>query len=205
MTPLSKLPWAGRGRIAQYAEERCLLSLSLFVGSLSVQKMSVEMLLSRLQMKAYSTARLALARADQNLVAEFAASEEAFTGYLCGGHHAVAVAAFRWLCAVLHSHDGSSDFSVVSVTQLPLEKPTPHSFSVLLADASCVRCQLHPRRTGKAAGGRKCTDKVFPAIQKKGFDSWQVDVQVLSGLHAHFDNRDRPHSSQRFIPEICCR
>ena len=97
------------------------------------------MLLSRLHMKAYSIARLALARADQNLVAEFAASEEAFTAYLCGGHHAVAVAAFRWLCAVLHGHDGSSDFSVVSATQLPLKKPTPHFYSMALADAHVLR------------------------------------------------------------------
>ncbi len=167
--------------------------------------MSAEMLLSRPKMKAYITARLALALADQNLVAEFAASEEAFTGYLCGGHHAVAVAAFRWLCAVLHGQDGASDFSVVSATQLPLEKPTPHSFSMVLADGSCVRCRLHPRRTGRAAGGRRCTDKVFPAIQKKGPDSWQVDVQVLNSLYAHREDCTPPHSSHRFIPGTCCR
>lgn len=183
----------------------CLLSVSLFVGSLSVQQVSAEMLLSRLQMKAYSIARLALARADQNLVAEFAASEEAFTGHLCGGHHAVAVAAFRWLCAVLHGHDGSSDFSVVSATQLPLKKPTPHFFPIALADSSCVACRLHPQRIGRPAGGQHCADKVSPAIEKKGPDNWQVDVQVLSGLHVHFNNRDPPHSSHHFIPENCCR
>ncbi len=167
--------------------------------------MSAEVLLSRPKMKAYSTARLALAQADQNLAAGFAVSDEAFAGYLSGGHHVVAVAAFRWLCAVLHGHSGASDFSVVSATQLPLGESTPHAFSLALADGSCVECRLHPQRTGKAAGGRTCIDKVSPAIEKKGPDSWKVVVQVLNGLHAHRDNRNPSHSSHRFIPETCCR
>ncbi len=144
--------------------------------------MSAEMLLSRPKMKAYTTARLALAQADQNPGAKFAVSDEAFAEFLPGGYHAVALAAFRWLCAVLLGHDGSSDFSVVSATQLPLGKPTPQSFSMVLADGSFVACRLHPQRGGRAAGGRTCLDQVSPAIQKKGPDSWQVEVQVLNGL-----------------------
>lgn len=147
--------------------------------------MSAEMLLSRPRMNAYITARLALARADQNLGAEFAGSDEAFAKYIFRGHHAVAVAALRWLCAVLHGQDVASDFSVVSATQLPLKNRTPHWFSVALAEGSGVQIRLHPQRKGKAAGGRLCIDEVHPAIQKKGPDSWQVDVQVLRGLHAH--------------------
>lgn len=167
--------------------------------------MSAEMLLSRPKMKAYTTARLALAQAGQNLGTKFAVSDEAFAEYLSAGHHAVAVAAFRWLCAVLHGHDGASDFSVVSATQLPLGKPTSHSSSMALADGSFVACRLHPQRTGRAAGGRACIDKVAPAIQKKGPDSWQVDVQVLNGLHAHRNHCNPPHSGHRVIAGTCCR
>ncbi len=167
--------------------------------------MSAEMFLSRPKMTAYTTARLALAQADQNPGARFAVSDEAFAHYLSGGHHAVAVAAFRWLCAVLHGHDGASYFSVVSAMQLPLGKPTPHSCSVALADGSLVESRLHPQRTGRAAGGRTCVDKVSPAIQKKGPDSWQVDVQVLNGMHAHRNHYNPPHSSHRAIAETCCR
>ncbi len=141
--------------------------------------MSAEMLLSRPKMKAYTTARHALAQADQDPGAKFAVADEAFAEYLSEGHHVVAVAAFRWLCAVLHGHDGAS---VVSATQLLLGKPTPQSVNVALADGSFVECRLHPQRTGRAAGGRTCIDQVSPAIQKKGPDSWQVDVQVLNGL-----------------------
>ncbi|KAL0023505.1 hypothetical protein WJX79_004283 [Trebouxia sp. C0005] len=142
--------------------------------------MSAEMLLSRPRMNAYITARLALARADQNLGAEFAGSDEAFAKYIFRGHHAVAVAALRWLCAVLHGQDVASDFSVVSATQLPLKNRTPHWFSVALAEGSGVQIRLHPQRKGKAAGGRLCIDEVHPAIQKKGPDSWQVDVQMTT-------------------------
>ena len=166
--------------------------------------MSVETLLSRPGMKAYATARLALGLADQNLAAEFAVSDEAFAAHISGGHHAVAVAAFRWLCAVLHERDGFSDFSVVSATQLLLGKATPHAYYMALADGSCVECRLHPQRTGKAAGGRTCTDKVSPAIQKKVPDSWKVDVQVLNGLHVN-DNRNSLHSSHQLISETHCR
>ncbi|KAL0022546.1 hypothetical protein WJX77_001276 [Trebouxia sp. C0004] len=51
---------------------------------------------------------------------------------------------------------------------------------MVLADGSYVGCQLCLERTGKAAGGKKCTDEVSPAIQKKGPDSWQVNVQMFT-------------------------
>ena len=91
------------------------------------------------------------------------------------------IAVKRWLVSCFKGGEIASETAIVTDSELPLNACT------LTAPVVChgkeVLCVFTIKRKGKGAGGRRVLDEVErPYLQKKGPDSWTVNVQVSSEI-----------------------